>query len=85
MNSDLTHLLRRFVLSALVLIATTASGQSRDLDSENQDESSIRKTARLRQYPGGADEEPLKVQEQLPTIKKDGDNEVAAPEPIDAD
>lgn len=69
----------------LGLVLGSAAGTARAQSDDNPDESSIRKAARLRQYPGGVDEEPLKVQDPLPQIKKDGDNELAPPEPADAD
>lgn len=71
------------ILSGLVVLGS--AGMAYAQSDDNQDESSIRKTARLRQYAGGVDEEPLKVQDPLPQIKKDGDNEMTAPEPADAD
>lgn len=71
-----------FIGVAMIVMITGAVVHAQGDDA---DESSIRKAARLRQYPGGVDEEPLKVQDPLPQIKKDGDNEMSAPEPADAD
>lgn len=54
-------------------------------EADSNDEKSIRKAAKQRLYAGGVDEEPLKVQDQLPAIKKEGDNEAAPSESNDAD
>lgn len=64
-----------FVLSAL--FSVTCMAQARQIDSDSQDETNVRRIARERQYLGGEDEESLKVQEQLPDIKKEGSNEAA--------
>jgi hypothetical protein len=72
--------------SLLILgFVTTAAPLAQAQADDSQDEAAVRKTARLRQYPGGVDEEPLKVQDPLPLIKKDGDNEMTLPAPVDAD
>lgn len=69
-----------------LLITWNLSAQAaRDDDNSTQDENAVRRVARQRLYPGGIDVEALKVQEQLPVIKKDGDNEASPPEPADAD
>lgn len=67
-----------FVFGALGAVAAPG-------DADIQEEATIKKIARSKSYPGGVDEEPLKVQSQLPVVKKDGQNEAEAPEPVDAD
>lgn len=86
-------LTQKFVIFALMLaIFSAALGLSlrsfaaKDVSEvESSEEVSVRKIARTRAYPGGVDEESLKVQEQLPVIKKEGDNEAEPPESADAD
>lgn len=78
--------MKRLVLVLIVFFQViSVQAQSRDPDAESQDENAIRRIARERLYAGGADEESLKVQEQLPVIKKAGDNEAEAPHSGDAD
>ena len=77
--------------SALVLGLSLITGLSMayadEADSRNvasvKEEAAIKKIARSRSYVGGVDEEPLRVQSQLPTVVKDGQNEAEAP--VDAD
>lgn len=47
------------------------------------DETVLRNVARKRLYPGGRDEEPLKVQAQLPILKTKSNVEEEEPPPPD--
>ena len=94
LSRNFPHLrVQNFVIIALALATFSAvlglslrSFAAKDeMEVESSEEVSVRKVARGRLYAGGADEESLKVQEQLPTIKKEGDNEAEPPEPADAD
>ena len=76
------------MISAVVAMAFfgfSAASFAQSGDAGVREEAAIKKIARSKSYPGGVDEEPLKVQAQLPTVVKDGQNEAEAPEPVDAD
>ena len=75
----------KVLMIALGLTLVPAAVFAAPGDADLQEEATIKKIARAKSYPGGVDEEPLKVQNQLPVIKKDGQNEAEAPEPVDAE
>jgi hypothetical protein len=68
-----------FILSFLVLTPLHAVFAA---DANSDEENQIRQKVRTHAYPGGADEESLKVQEQLPII---GRKMQPAQEPVEQD
>lgn len=66
-------------------VNATAPSVSRVSGDKEIDEKSFRERVKKRQYPGGIDEEPLKLQSQMPSVsRKMGPSvELEIPEPAD--
>lgn len=75
--------MRAIVMAVFLLLGISASA-AETTARQSEDESVVRTKARKRQYPGGADVEPLKVQSQLPILKVKSEVESEEP-PLPSD
>lgn len=67
----------------LMLMGPSSAWAADRSDFRPMDEVTVRNVARKRLYPGGNDEEPLKVQAQLPLLKSKSDVEQDLDEDFD--
>ncbi len=79
-------MIRTIVLLAIIFVLGTLARADDSPARTSDDEKEIQLKARKRIYPGGRDEEPLKVQTQLPqSVRKLNETDETASEPTSDD